>query len=612
MSEAFARAVSQARQWFEQAHAEGWLTAGELERFASLEQRTPADLFADAQRRPLVVAFFGGTGVGKSSLLNRLAGEAIARTGVERPTSREVTIYLHESVQLATLPPELPVEQIRVERHRVADRRDVLWIDAPDIDSAHEDNRRLALAWLPHVDLLIYVVSPERYRDDVGWRVLRRRGERHGWMFVLNRWDEGDASQKEDFARMLRGAGFNDPLLLCTSCRQSADETSAATDMEVVSSLPTPDEFDRIEAAINALVAEHGVRELERLGHRARLLEMREVLNAARQRLGDDEQWKAVHACRTRHWLRTRTALLQGLEWPIRAAASRFAIRQRGLLGEVVKAVAAAKGGDAERRGPALRQRAEAPARAEAGSSEPSSHAVDLDTALLTQTLWDDWTRDKLAECLDAIEVDVRRSGVAATPLRTQLDATAKQAGRIVLQNVQDRLRAALARPGTSLQRALRRVTGFLMASLPFFALLWVAYNVVSGYYRASTGAGPYLGTDFAVSSVLLILVAWAVPFVCDRLLRPSLERTALRAMRQGLTEGLDQLGERLREAVSEVARQAGNGRDQANGLVAEVSRLALQPIGAARPALGRLLVTPSRSAAPAASVFYAGLQAAD
>ena len=109
MSEAFATLVTRTRAWFEQAHADGWLTQLELERFLSLEHRTPGDLFADAQQRPLVVAFFGGTGVGKSSLLNRLAGEPIARTGVERPTSREVTIYLHESVELAQLPPELPV-----------------------------------------------------------------------------------------------------------------------------------------------------------------------------------------------------------------------------------------------------------------------------------------------------------------------------------------------------------------------------------------------------------------------------------------------------------------------------------------------------------------------
>ena len=506
-------------------------------------------------------------------------GERLARTGVERPTSREVTIYLHESVELAKLPPELPVEQVHVKRHQADARRDVLWIDAPDIDSTLRENRRLALAWLPHVDLLIYVVSPERYRDDVGWRVLRQRGERHGWMFVLNRWDEGDASQKDDFARMLREAGFSDPVLLCTSCL--ADELPAMTGVATVSALPTPDEFDRIEATIREHLAAHGVRELERLGHRARLLDMRGALNTARQRFGDDEQWRRVDLCRQRHWQRTRRALAEGLEWPIRATAGRFAVREGGLVGHVVRqAVVAAKSGAA---------------RTEARGSTTTHDVLGFDTVELTRPLWDNWTHDKLAECLDAIEVDLRRSGIAAGPIRKRLDELGEQAGPVVLRGLQERLRAALARPGTRLQRALRRLTGFLMTVLPMLALLWVAYNVVTGYLRASTADGTFLGTNFAVSSVMLVVVAWAVPFVFDRMLRPSLERTALQALRRGLADGLDQFGQQLHEAVAEVARAARTGRDDADGVVRDISKLALQPLEAGQASLSRLLATPAR-----------------
>ena len=213
------RVLRRARAWFARAHSAGWLDEDDLARLAAVEQDAPEDLFVAGQARPLVVACFGGTGVGKSSLLNRLAGETIARTGVERPTSFEATVYVHESIALADLPAHLPMEAERIKRHRSAAHRNVLWIDAPDIDSTAEANRRAALAWLPHVDLVCYVVSPERYRDDVGWRVLRQRGHQHGWIFVLNRWDEGDPRQAEDFARMLREAGFDAPLLLRTCCR---------------------------------------------------------------------------------------------------------------------------------------------------------------------------------------------------------------------------------------------------------------------------------------------------------------------------------------------------------------------------------------------------------
>lgn len=63
--------------------------------------------------RPLIVAFMGGTGVGKSALLNRLAGKPIAKSGVARPTSKEITIFHHQNITL----PQLPLTDIRVANH---------------------------------------------------------------------------------------------------------------------------------------------------------------------------------------------------------------------------------------------------------------------------------------------------------------------------------------------------------------------------------------------------------------------------------------------------------------------------------------------------------------
>lgn len=582
MSEAYADAVARARAWFQRAGESGWLTAFELERFEKLEHRAPADLFQDRQERPLVIAFFGGTGVGKSSLLNRLAGAKLACTGVERPTSREVTVYVHESIRLADLPPELPLEHVRIQRHARADRRDTLWIDAPDIDSAHEENRELALAWLPHVDLLAYVVSPERYRDDVGWRVLRRRGERHGWIFVMNRWDEGDARQKDDFAEMLRDAGFEQPLLFCTSCR------AAGTDAV---GLPSHDEFESIEATIRQYLDAHGVRELERLGHRARLLELRTALTDATRRFGNDAQWEEVAASFERHWRQTQTALAQGLEWPIREIAGRFAVREGSLVRHAVRTILAATDG-------ARDVELDAPRRASAaGATAPSPEAAEIDVAQLTQPLWDDWARDKVAECLDAVEVDVRRLGLAVRPIRAALDDGGEAAGSLVLNQLQEQVRLALAQPGTRAQRALRRVTGFLMTFLPMLSLLWIAYNVVRGYYRASTGGGAYLGTDFAVNSVLLVLISWAVPYACDRALRPSLERAASRALRKGLELGLHRLAREFLEKMASARDSAKAATSEAGDLLNDTARLALLPVEAKQNTLLRLLQKPRHAA---------------
>ena len=208
MSDEFDHQLQAAKRWVLEARDGGWLAEADIARLQGLENRSPSGLFEPGAHRPLVAAFFGGTGVGKSTLLNRLAGQAIAKVGVERPTSRELSIFLHESLHIRQLPESFPVDRVRVARHSDDSRRQVLWIDMPDIDSTEASNRDLVADWLPHIDVLIYVVSPERYRDDKGWRLLREHVSKHAWLFVMNQWDRGQEAQVADFIKLLRQGGF--------------------------------------------------------------------------------------------------------------------------------------------------------------------------------------------------------------------------------------------------------------------------------------------------------------------------------------------------------------------------------------------------------------------
>jgi len=287
--------------WLGDAVAEGWIDGAELERLELLETGNPEQLFEDGAGRPLTVGFFGGTGVGKSSLLNRLVGEPVAEVGLERPTSTGVTVYVHEAFPVADLAALFPVSRVRVRTHGVEALRAVAWIDMPDIDSVESANRELVLDWLPYIDWLVYVVSPERYRDDPGWRLLQERGHRHHWLFIMNRIDTGSAEQHADFRRLLEQEGFQGSHVLKTSC-----------------AAPAADDFARMRALIDEAVAEHGLERLKQIGERAHLQDLSALCRHYQALIGDDEAWRALDG-------RGRDALaraLAGLEGYLRDAAA--------------------------------------------------------------------------------------------------------------------------------------------------------------------------------------------------------------------------------------------------------------------------------------------------
>ena len=130
MIEDFAELVRRSREWFERAAAAGWFAAGDRRRFEAVERATPADLFESAPARPLGGGLVRRTGVGKSSLLNRIADAPIAVVGPNgRPRAKQACMYTRRSSwpicrPSCRSPRANPPPQVRRQR-------DVLWIDAP-------------------------------------------------------------------------------------------------------------------------------------------------------------------------------------------------------------------------------------------------------------------------------------------------------------------------------------------------------------------------------------------------------------------------------------------------------------------------------------------------
>jgi predicted GTPase len=137
----------------------------------------------------LTVGLLGGTGVGKSTIMNALAGSEIASTSHRRPHTDQVLIYRHGSAVLpaALHKTEVPWREIT---HPADSIRQILLCDLPDFDSLEGEHQERVIGFLDHLDVLVWVTSPEKYADGRFYSFLHRVPKaRRNFYFVLNKVD---------------------------------------------------------------------------------------------------------------------------------------------------------------------------------------------------------------------------------------------------------------------------------------------------------------------------------------------------------------------------------------------------------------------------------------
>lgn len=186
---------------------------------------------------PLLAVVGGSTGAGKSTLVNGLAGHPVTRTGAIRPTTRQPILLHHPAdagwfegqrvlpslsrirgaVSADALPagsagatPDAAAISSLVLVADGAVPQGIALLDAPDVDSIADDNRRLAGQLLAAADLWVFVTTANRYADAVPWKLLLDAASRDILVaVVLDRVPAGaEAEVSADLQALLRREGL--------------------------------------------------------------------------------------------------------------------------------------------------------------------------------------------------------------------------------------------------------------------------------------------------------------------------------------------------------------------------------------------------------------------
>ncbi|MEV1288354.1 GTPase [Micromonospora sp. NPDC049679] len=184
-----------------------------------------------------VVALAGSTGSGKSSLFNALARLELSPVGVRRPTTGVAHACVWGPLEganklldwVGVLPRQRYVRESALDGDDEAALHGLVLLDLPDFDSVERAHRLEVDRLLGLVDLVVWVVDPQKYADRVIHTSYLRAFHRHRdvTVVVLNQADRLPPAELprvlDDLRRLLTGDQLDGVPVLATS---AVDQTA--------------------------------------------------------------------------------------------------------------------------------------------------------------------------------------------------------------------------------------------------------------------------------------------------------------------------------------------------------------------------------------------------
>ena len=221
--------------------------------------------------RVLVVGVVGGTGTGKSTLVNALAGSEVTTAGdVARPTTINPVVVAARDVDVSWLP--LEAMQARLVRSDSPAVANIVLVDCPDPDtqaaagsapvdgakpSASNRNRDLLEAVLPACDVLLLVSTAQKYRSWIVAREVAAFAPGRPLLFVQTH-AARDPDIRADWRKELESQGFDVPRIFRIDGVEAAARAAAGLE-------PEPG-FRELVTAIDGELAGRAARRVRRTG----------------------------------------------------------------------------------------------------------------------------------------------------------------------------------------------------------------------------------------------------------------------------------------------------------------------------------------------------------